>query len=144
MAQDSNCLVSGAGEGRGDTEGIRRDRKRLTRRKGVYFFRLMCSTGWGSGGRLRKAWGTACVAAGLGRSVCERCNRSVKGHTCEERLSEARYTGRIFHDFAGLLFATWFGRASLSVSISGHRPGSHRPYLSCFRRVTPVKRAAAH
>lgn len=50
-------------------------------------------------GDFRKAWATACVAAGLGQFVCGRCNQAVDGHTCETCKSEAGYAGRIFHDF---------------------------------------------
>jgi len=50
-------------------------------------------------GDFRKAWVTACVAVGLGHFVCDRCNRTVEGHMCEECNCKSRYVGRIFHDF---------------------------------------------
>jgi len=48
---------------------------------------------------LRKAWATACVAAGQGHYVCDRCKQTVSSRTCEKCGGDARYTGRIFHDF---------------------------------------------
>jgi integrase len=50
-------------------------------------------------GDFRKAWASACVAAGLGGFACDRCNQTVMSHKCKECNREARYTGRIFHDF---------------------------------------------
>ena len=49
-------------------------------------------------GDFRKAWATACVAAGLGQFVCSFCTQPVAGHMCESCNRETRYVGRIFHD----------------------------------------------
>lgn len=46
----------------------------------------------------RKAWATACVAAGLGRMVCPKCNEGAT-HSCKNCGAETKYVGRIFHDF---------------------------------------------
>jgi len=56
-------------------------------------------------GDIRKAWATACVAAGAGKLVCRTCNGDVdskrKCATCSKtwKQEELRYVGSIFHDF---------------------------------------------
>jgi hypothetical protein len=49
----------------------------------------------------RKAWRTACVAAGVGRVVCKNCDKTVSGEKCEKcgtQRKALRYSGLIFHD----------------------------------------------
>ncbi len=49
----------------------------------------------------RKAWRTACVAAGVGRMLCKSCDQPVSGEKCEACGAEGRglrYSGLIFHD----------------------------------------------
>jgi len=49
----------------------------------------------------RNAWRTACVAAGLGRMLCKRCDKAVSGEKCEAcgaKGKALRYSGLIFHD----------------------------------------------
>ena len=79
-------------------------------------------------GDFRKAWQTACVAAGVGKFVCRHCGQPAKGRKCEFcGTGEVKYIGRIFHDFRRTSVRNMV-RAGVpervAMSVSGHKTRS--------------------
>lgn len=78
-------------------------------------------------GDFRKAWQTACVAAGVGRFVCRRCEQTVIGHRCEACDDDVRYVGRLFHDLRRTAIRHMVRARvpeKVAMSISGHKTRS--------------------
>jgi len=50
-------------------------------------------------GDFRKAWATACIAAGLGKMICPKCSAESSDRTCQLCKIPTGYRGKIFHDF---------------------------------------------
>ena len=79
-------------------------------------------------GDFRKAWQSACVAAGLGQLTCRRCGQPTNGHKCECcGTDSARYVGRLFHDFRRTAVRNMVRAGvpeKVAMSISGHKTRS--------------------
>lgn len=50
-------------------------------------------------GEFKKSWATACVAAGVGKFVCPKCEGEGSQRKCQSCKTVTTYRGRIFHDF---------------------------------------------
>lgn len=105
----------------------RKVQMQVERKTGVFLSAYVFHRNGERVGDFRKAWATACVAAGLGKLVCDRCNRSIRDHRCEECNVGARYVGRIFHDFRRTAVRNMV-RAKVpervAMAISGHKTRS--------------------
>jgi integrase len=83
----------------------------------------------------RKAWATACVAAGLGKMVCPKCRAEGSTRTCEACGVATRYSGRIFHDFRRTASRNMISAGvpqAVAMKITGHKTDS------MFRRYAIV------
>jgi len=73
---------------------------------------------------IKKAWQTACIAAGAGKMVCRICQREGIEKKCPGCKKPCKYVGRIFHDLRRS-FCKNADEAGISRdvarSISGHR-----------------------
>lgn len=68
-------------------------------------------------GEFRKTWKTACIAAGVGKMVCSRCNQNECKHP-------RKYVGRIFHDLRRSAIRDLVRAGvpqKVAMEISGHR-----------------------
>jgi integrase len=86
-------------------------------------------------GDFRKAWASACVAAGLGKMVCPKCGTEGAERICESCEVETRYSGKIFHDFRRTASRNMIAAGvpqAVAMKITGHRTDS------MFRRYAIV------
>lgn len=105
----------------------RKEQRRLETKTGILLSAYVFHQQGEPVGDFRKAWATACAAVGLGQFVCGRCNQTVAGHSCKECNCDARYIGRIFHDFRRTAVRNMV-RAGVpdrvAMAISGHKTRS--------------------
>jgi integrase len=86
-------------------------------------------------GDFRKAWATACVAAGLGKMICPKCGGESAEKLCESCEVATRYSGKIFHDFRRTASRNMIAAGvpqAVAMKITGHRTDS------MFRRYAIV------
>lgn len=86
-------------------------------------------------GDFRRAWATACVAAGVGKMICPKCGRDGAERTCEVCSVAMRYSGKIFHDFRRTASRNMIAAGvpqAVAMKITGHRTDS------MFRRYAIV------
>lgn len=75
----------------------------------------------------RKAWSSACVAAGVGAFVCPECKQSGTSRLCPECKVETRYEGKQVHDLrrsAIRLMVRSGVSPHVAMKISGHKTAS--------------------
>ncbi len=107
------------------------EEKDSTRRFAEYVFHLEGQPV----GDFRKAWATACVAAGLGKMICPKCGSEGAEKACEECNEPTRYIGKIFHDFRRTASRNMIQAGVpqvVAMKITGHRTDS------MFRRYAIV------
>jgi len=102
-----------------------------TRRFAEYVFHLQGEPV----GDFRKAWASACVAAGIGKMTCPKCGSDGAKKVCEKCGEPTRYSGKIFHDFRRTASRNMIAAGvpqAVAMKITGHRTDS------MFRRYAIV------
>lgn len=86
----------------GDLESLierRKAERRVETKTGVLLSAYVFHLNGNPVGDFRKAWHSACVAAGLGQFVCKECGQIVERPRCKECRLDAKYVGKLVHDF---------------------------------------------
>jgi hypothetical protein len=75
----------------------------------------------------RKAWASACIAAGVGKFICPKCKAEGTERKCERCTRRTEYSGRIFHDLRRTAVRNLVRSGvpqSIAMKITGHKTAS--------------------
>jgi integrase len=114
----------------GDLERLierRRAERRVKTATGVLLSAYVFHLNGNPVGDFRKAWHSACVAAGLGQFVCKQCNQISARPRCTECRLDAQYVGKLVHDFrrtAGRNMIRAGVPEKVAMAVTGHKTRS--------------------